>query len=173
MDLLDRLLGHDRWTTGRLMTMARGLSDVQLDRDFDIGHRTLRQTFAHMIRAMELWTGLMAGTPNDREDMPTSVDDLLARHARAYDRFEGVARELVARNRLDETFTDHHDFPQSYGSTIFQVVMHNQQHRGELLHMLQRLGVPDLPDGDPQEWEHTTGHIAATRGMFAADGAEG
>ena len=32
-------------------------------------------------------------------------------------------------------------------------------HRGEVLHMLQRLGVPDLPDGDPQEWEHLTGRV--------------
>ena len=172
MDLLDRLLGHDRWTTGRLMTMASDLSDAQLDQAFDIGHHTLRETFGHMTRAMELWTGLMSGTPGEEGDMPASVDDLLARHIRSHTRFDLVARDLVASGRLDETFVDHHDFPQSYGATILQVIMHNQQHRGEVLHMLQRLGVPDLPDGDPQEWEHITGHIAATRHMFAADGGD-
>ncbi|HWB09145.1 MAG TPA: hypothetical protein VG826_07975 [Pirellulales bacterium] len=39
MDLLDRLLGHDAWTTRRLPSCCQGLSDEQLDHEFDIGHR--------------------------------------------------------------------------------------------------------------------------------------
>ena len=46
MDLLDRLLGHDRWTTARLLNLSRGLTDVQLDQPFDVGHQSLRTTFA-------------------------------------------------------------------------------------------------------------------------------
>ncbi len=44
MDLLDRLLGHDHWTTERLLTLSQGLTDAQLDQAFDIGHRTVRAT---------------------------------------------------------------------------------------------------------------------------------
>ena len=32
MDLLDRLLGHDAWTTRQLLLLCRGLTDEQLDR---------------------------------------------------------------------------------------------------------------------------------------------
>ncbi len=49
MDLLDRLLGHDSWTTRQLLDLAGTLSDNQLDQEFDIGHRTVRRTFAHII----------------------------------------------------------------------------------------------------------------------------
>ena len=49
MDLLDRLLGHDHWATTQLLELSRGLTDEQLDRDFDIGHRTVRETFDHLI----------------------------------------------------------------------------------------------------------------------------
>lgn len=160
MNLLDRMFGHDRWTTQRVLMLCEGLSDGQLDQEFDIGQRTLRITFDHMFLAMELWTGLMTGRPIPRQHRRQTVDEMCARHQASYDRFEATARDLVESGRLDETFIDHHQYPQSYGATILQVVMHNQQHRIEALHMLQRLGVPGLPDGDLQEWEHMTGRIA-------------
>jgi hypothetical protein len=41
MDILDRLLGHDAWTTRQLLLRCRDLTDAQLDREFDIGHRSV------------------------------------------------------------------------------------------------------------------------------------
>jgi len=54
MDLLDRLLGHDAWTTRQLLLCCRGLTDAELDREFDIGHRTVRATLLHIIRNDEV-----------------------------------------------------------------------------------------------------------------------
>jgi hypothetical protein len=49
MDLLDRLLGHDLWSTRQLLTQARGLSAAQLDQEFGIDSRTLRGCFLHIV----------------------------------------------------------------------------------------------------------------------------
>ncbi len=154
MDLLERTLGHDRWTTERLLTLSQDLSDAQLDREFDVGHRTLRNTFDHMILNVEFWTGLMVAKPIADEPERASVADMRTRHARSHDQFANVARDLVASGRLDETFIDHYSVRRSFGATILHVVLHNAQHRSEGLHILQRLGLTDLPDGDPQEWEY-------------------
>jgi uncharacterized damage-inducible protein DinB len=156
MDLLDRMLGHDRWTTARFLEMSRDLTNEHLDREFDIGHRTLRRTFDHIILNVDFWTGLMIGEPSAYEATNSSVPELLERHERAYNQFASVARRLYDEQRLDEIFIDHYDYPQSIGATILHVIDHNVQHRGEVMHILQRLGVPDLPEGDPQEWEHQT-----------------
>src|SRR5687768_3629421 len=104
MDLFERLLEHDRWTTEHLLTMSQGLSDAQLDQEFDIGHRTLRRTFDHMNLVVEFRTGLMVGTPVPWETTHASVDDMLTRHERSYDQFANLARDLVASGRLEETF---------------------------------------------------------------------
>ena len=48
MDMTERLLRHDAWTTRLLLHRSLDLSDEQLDREFDIGHRSLRRTFVHM-----------------------------------------------------------------------------------------------------------------------------
>ena len=63
MDLLDRLLGHDAWTTRQLLLRCQSLSDVQLDREFPIGHATLRATFAHIIWNTEAWTDDLCRRP--------------------------------------------------------------------------------------------------------------
>lgn len=160
MDLLDRMLGTDRWMTEHLLTMSQNLPDDQLDREFDIGHCTLRATFDHMVRNVDFWTALMADEQRGRsEPIHASVDDMLASHARASDAFERVARDLVASGRLDETFVDHMGHPQSYGATILQVLYHDVHHRSEAIHILERLGVHVETDGFTQDWEHMTGRI--------------
>jgi hypothetical protein len=42
MDLLDRLLGYDAWTTQQLLVRCQDLTDEQLDREFDMGYVTKR-----------------------------------------------------------------------------------------------------------------------------------
>ena len=160
MDLLDRMLGHDRWATALFLEKSRDLTDEQLDQPFDIGQGTLRETLDHMIYVVDSWTRQMAGepTPPPREGRP-SIAELMERHERNSAFFADVARRMQADGRLDETFVDHYDYSQSIGATIIHVVLHNAQHRAEARHILERLGVEDVWEGDPQEWEHTTGRI--------------
>lgn len=161
MDLLDRSLGHDRWTTRQYLDVSRDLTDAQLDQEFDIGLRTLRDTFDHMIYIVPFWASQMAGQPIEVDRSDRSIPALIERHERYYEMFESMARQMRDEERLDETFTDHFGYEQSQGGTIIHVLLHNAQHRSEVLHILRRLGVSDLIEGDPQEWEHMTGRIAA------------
>src|SRR5690349_13120004 len=73
MDLLDRLLEHDRWATTQLLELCRGLTDAQLDQPFDVGHRTLRATLDHQIPNLDFWTGLMTGQPVEERPGPSSL----------------------------------------------------------------------------------------------------
>src|SRR5215211_3881748 len=55
MDLLDRLLGHDRWTTAQLLERCRELRVEQWTQPFDLGHQTLAATFQHIIGNVRVW----------------------------------------------------------------------------------------------------------------------
>lgn len=157
MDLIERLVGHDLWTTGEVLRRCRELSDAQLDQDIDIDQRTVRETLAHMIWNLEIWPDLMLGVPIDRGvDRPTSLDGLTQRHQRAGERFHTLARRLTDENRLEELWTDVLDNPPSektYGGAIAHVITHNMHHRAQLLYMLDKLGLRDLPEGDLLGWE--------------------
>jgi uncharacterized damage-inducible protein DinB len=159
LDLLDRLLEHDAWTTRRVLEFAKTLTDEQLDQDFDIGHRTVRETAQHMIGNIEVWTDLMAARPVRR--MPTarpSIVELRRRLEAALSDFAQVAREFRDTQRLSDTYVDVLDQPpqqKSYAGTILHVITHDHMHRAEILHMLQRLGVQGLIEGDVLSWEAT------------------
>jgi hypothetical protein len=56
--------------------------------------------------------------------------------------------------RLEETFVDHYGEPMSLGGVIVHVVLHNAGHRTEALHILTRLGLPDVLEIDHGLWDH-------------------
>jgi uncharacterized damage-inducible protein DinB len=159
MDLLDRLLGHDHWTTRQLLLLSSGLTDEQLDRDFDIGHRTLRSTFRHIIRNVEGWSDLMAGRPLRKDDgsSGTSIPALIERLDRAAADLKGIARGVAERGGWDETWLNREAEPPkevTFGGSIAHVITHSMHHRAQLLYLLRRLGVQNLPEGDVLSWEH-------------------
>jgi uncharacterized damage-inducible protein DinB len=159
MDVLDRMLGHDHWATTQILTYCHDLTDAQLDQEFDIGRRTLRETLKHQIRVVDFWPALMLGRAQaDRPERP-SIAELSERHERFHAAFAAFARQARDEGRLDDTFTDHYDIRQSVGATIIQLMWHNTQHRSEARHILERLGVSVRGDLDPQEWEHATGRV--------------
>jgi uncharacterized damage-inducible protein DinB len=156
MDLIDRMLEHDRWATTQLLDVSRGLTDAQLDEPFDVGLRTLRATFAHMIINIEFWTGLMTGKPVDYvPPSDLSLAALIDRHERAHAAFAAASRRFRDEGRLDDTYIDHYDVAKTMGGTVIHVVQHNVEHRAEAVHILARLGVPGI-EVDHGLWDYKT-----------------
>ena len=154
MDLIDRLLEHDRWATTQLLEASQGLTDAQLDQEFDIGHRTLRATYDHTFFNVDFWTRVASGQPTDSFERDSqSVAVLADRHERSFNTFAAFARRMRDEERLDDTFEDHFGGHVTFGGVIVHVVLHNAEHRSEVLHILQRLGVPDLPEIDHALWD--------------------
>ncbi len=156
MDLLDRLLEHDRWATEQLLDLSRGLTDAVLDQPFDIGHRTLRATFEHVIFNVAFWTALMTERPVDAQRDDRSLAALIDRHERSFVAFAILSRQFRDEQRLEDTYVDHYAARKTFGGTILQVILHNAEHRTEALHILERLGVSDLPEIDHGLWDYET-----------------
>ncbi len=153
MDLLDRLLEHDRWATGQLLEVSRNLTDEQLVQTFDIGHGTLLATFGHMVFNVEVWTEAIIGEPVQAKRSDDSLAELIERHTYALATFAAVARQMRDEQRLDDTFVDDFGAPMTYGGAMLHVILHEAEHRAEALHILQRLGVSDLPEIDHGLWD--------------------
>src|SRR4051794_12004064 len=114
MDLLDRLLGHDAWTTRELLRVSGGLIDEQLDREFDIGHRTVRRTFQHIIRNMEVWSGMMVGEDlraGGERAVGQSIGELTGRLDASAAKLARITRAVAARSGWDERWVDTLDEP--------------------------------------------------------------
>jgi uncharacterized damage-inducible protein DinB len=155
LDILDRLLRHDVWTTRQLLLYCRTLTPTQLNQTFDIGHETLQKTLEHIIRNMEVWTDLMYQRPI-QTNQDTSIEGMLTRLDLVGADFAALAHEIRDKGREDELWTDYLDEPpaqKTYGGTIAHLITHSIHHRSEVLHILKRLGVSDLIEGDVLSWE--------------------
>jgi len=158
MDILDRLLGHDAWTTRQLLLRSQDLSDEQLDRRFPIGHGSLRDTFVHIIWNMEVWTDLICQRPirpHPGRQAP-AITRLIERHDAAAAEFAAVARRLQGQGRLDDFFVDTAADPpamKTFGGAIVHLVTHSMHHRAQVLNIMRQLGMTDLIEGDALGWE--------------------
>ncbi len=157
MDILDRLIEYDDWTNRHLLSRSLELSDEQWMQAFDIGHGNLLETWRHIVGNLQVWSDLMAERPvRPQDDSMRSIDNLVEWFEQESAAFGTIARRLAADNRLDDFYTDTLDNPptrKTFGGTIAHVLTHNMTHRGEILHMLQRLGVQNLIEGDVLSWE--------------------
>ncbi len=154
MDTIDRLLEHDRWATTVLLGACEGLTDAQLDQEFDIGLRSLRQTLDHLIRNLAGWTAMMEHVPPTDDGDASGIDAIRRRLDAAYARFIAVSRRARDEGRLEDTYA-HHIFGSRHtlGGTILHVALHHEWHRSEIAHMLQRLGVDPVPEVDHALWD--------------------
>jgi uncharacterized damage-inducible protein DinB len=85
-----------------------------------------------------------------------SLAELRRRYDIAVVDFGKTARRLRDENSLDDKYIDTLGQPpraKSFGGTILHVLTHNHSHRTEILHMLERLGVKNLIEGDVLGWE--------------------
>jgi uncharacterized damage-inducible protein DinB len=153
MDLLDRLLDHHHWATTQLLDLCGTLTDAQFDQPFDIGHRSLHATFGHMISNAEVWTAVMNGQPTDAQQDDYSLPALVDRHECSHATFAAFARRIRDEQRLDDTFVDSYGGPMTFGGAVLHVLLHDEGHRTEALHILERLGVSDLPELDHALWD--------------------
>ena len=159
---------NDCWSTtaGRTRSSCarcQELGDGQLDQTIDVGHRTIRATFDHFLPNIAFWAGLMARALDAGEPVqgslgeligasehthaaapPGTIDSWLELHEGAYARFDAVARQVAAGNRLDDPFFVDGGYPFTFGGAILMVILHDEGHRTEIIHMLARADVPSL-----------------------------
>src|SRR5687767_5472256 len=158
MDILDRFLGHDAWTTRELLRRCEGLSDEQLDREFAIGHGSLRKTFVHIVWNIEVWTDLMCERPVRARlgKEAETIGRLIQRLEAAAVEFALTARLAQEEGWLDDEFADTVETPpvmHTFGATIVHLVTHSMHHRAQVLNMMRQLGIKELIEGDALSWE--------------------
>ena len=161
MTILGRLLGHDAWTTRQLLLRCRELSEEQRDRTFDIGDRSLSETFEHLIACMESHTDLLLGRRTQEHYEAThalrddeTVEGMLTRLTIVAKDFAEFAAQVEREGRADEMVTNpENGNRRTLGGVIAHLITHSMHHRAQILFMLEQLGVQDVIEGDALGWE--------------------
>lgn len=155
-DPLKILLHFDRWATERLFAVCRQLSDAQLDQEFEIGLKSLRRTFSHLVANMNWWADIADSRPQREFDRSQgSLDEIVRRFEEAWDDWAGILNRSSPQ-RMAEVIVDEFDNPE-YGkgtlrfvrsAVVLHILNHGAHHRAQCLNMLRHLGVNPLPEID-------------------------
>jgi uncharacterized damage-inducible protein DinB len=90
------------------------------------------------------------------DEVVSTADELITRWQAAYADFAALARTIADQGRWDATYVDVPDDPprpKTFGGTIAHVITHNRHHRAEVIHILTRLGLENVLEGDVLSWE--------------------
>ena len=109
MNLLDRVLGHDDWTTRQVLAACGILSPAQLQQPLALGHATIAGTVRHIVNNVAIWTDLMMERPLSAMAgwSDTEVATWYAVWVRAYADFAICSRQMAHAGRLDESISTH------------------------------------------------------------------
>jgi len=160
MNLLERMTEHHIWLTGEMIRVAGKLDPGRLEQpivlDVDDDEQTIRSLLARLVGQMAMWNAVMAGRRYDIEQERTQT---LPELRRVLD-IEGPAflqhvREVIAEDRLDETFVDANGETAvmiSYGGNIAHVLTFAAHRRTLVCLALAAHGHDELGWGDPRHW---------------------
>lgn len=160
MDLLTRMVEHHIWLTGEMIRVAQRLEPAALRQpivlDVEDDEQTILSLLARLVGQMAMWNAVMAGRGYD---LGQERGQSLAELRRVLD-VEGPAflahvREVIAEDRLDETFVDAGAEPArmiSYGGNIAHVLTFAAHRRTLVCLALAAHGEGELGWGDPRQW---------------------
>lgn len=153
LDTLRTYYGFADWARDQTHAAARGLSDGQLNRTFEIGLGSLRATLAHIRFAEEWWFQnwtLGPGQPFPETPADISIAEVERLFADTAERRTAhlakmtdadLARPVTATPRPNVTRV----FP--IGVTMLQLISHGSHHRAQALNMFRHIGA-EVPGVD-------------------------
>ena len=162
MDLMQRMVEHHVWLVGEIVERAAPLTDEQLDTPIELSvegvdcEPTLRSLLSRLVGQMDMWNAAMDSRAYDfGVEQGETIASIRGRLRDAGPVFLDRAREVIAGNRLDETFVDAVcDPPQvfTYGGMLAHVLTFAAHRRTLAIGALHSAGITDLGAGDPMRW---------------------
>jgi len=163
MELVMTMFDHHVWAVGKMIDLAGGLSDGQLDAPIVLSVEgvdddpTIRSLLSRLVGQMAMWNASMESRPYDwdieRNEQLTPMRERLEFEG---ERFKQRAAELVEDGRLDETFVNATcDPPEtfSFGGVLAHVLTFAAHRRTLVTGALISAGVDvDLVTADPRAW---------------------
>ena len=147
VETIRELFAHGDWARDKLLGLADGLVDEQLDRPFDIGPGSLRATLRHLYGAERIWFERWQGAEQPQHPTSRSLTTI-AELRQAWLKLAAARGDYLTQIGsvgLMKTadYTDLAGKPRSQhiGDLMLHVCNHGVHHRAQALNMLRRLGV--------------------------------
>ncbi|MEK6284113.1 MAG: DinB family protein [Acidobacteriota bacterium] len=148
---VEYLYEYNRWANARTLDAVSKLTPEQFTRDLRSSHRSVRDTFAHILAAewiwLERWKGTSPGSLLNPSDFSTveSLGTRLAEVERDTAEFiDGLTDELLG-TVISYRNTRGEEWAYPLGQMLQHVMNHSSYHRGQVTTLLRQLGADAIP----------------------------
>jgi len=142
--LVQDLFDHYDWARERLLGLAAGLTDDQLDAPAPLGWGSLRATLVHLLTAERLWLDRWRDrpwAPLANADQPLSLDELAERlRALADERNQWLDSTPDLAQIVHYQNSQRQAFSHPLRELLIHVICHGLHHRAQALQFLRRCG---------------------------------
>ncbi len=151
---------YNDWARDTVLDAASGLTDDDLDRQFEMGPGTLRKTLLHIRDAEQWWLENWHSDGEDHFtelDAETTMDELRELHSETAQRRDAVLARMTdmdLKRRVWCNPSPGETYTFRLGETMFQLCNHGTHHRAQVLNMLRHLGAA-APGLDYARWLRT------------------
>jgi uncharacterized damage-inducible protein DinB len=148
---VEYLYEYNRWANARLLDAASKLTPEQYSRDLQSSHRSVRDTFAHILAAewiwLERWKGVSPNALLSPSEFPTveSLETRLAVVEGDYTEFLSGVTDGSLATVIAYTNTRGEEWAYPLGRMLQHVMNHSSYHRGQVTTMLRQLGAQVNP----------------------------
>ena len=143
--VLEVYQAYGTWMMNRLFDAASGVSDADLDRDFQMGSGTFRKTLIHLLDAENFWLENYSGhgKPFPQSAVTQSIPELrqgwqsmcASRTSYLAGLRDSQLSDLVAANFGAGTIHFR------IGESMLQLALHGTHHRAQAINMLRQTGI--------------------------------
>ncbi|MFN0136942.1 MAG: DinB family protein [Phycisphaerae bacterium] len=146
LDTFRDLFAHNDWAWARLSTLCTGLSDEQLDRPFEMGEGSLRETINHLWSAERVWLDRWkrSATPRYRGSSAGVTVQQLVEENRELAAERAAFLDGLTDESLDQVihYTNTKGTPNEFAlrDMMLHVTNHGVHHRAQAVNMLRHVG---------------------------------
>ncbi len=145
-NVIESLYQYNDWAHGRILQLATGLTDEQLDHRLEMGFGTLRATLFHIVAAEQIW--LERWTRQPWRSFPIDPQGAsLAEIEEGLRQVSAKRREFIEANRLagwsdSITYRDGKqvEHTNNLAGMLIHVANHGIHHRAQALYFLKQFG---------------------------------
>jgi len=155
--MIRELFDNGDWAQQRVLAVCCKLPATALDREFDMGLKTIRATLLHVLYAETWWLKNWIGKtkPEFKEfDASLAMEDLPRRHtehAAARNAYLSSLGDGELNRMVHTQPAPGKEFAFPLGPSMLQLWHHGAHHRAQLVNMLRHVGAT-LPEVDVIKW---------------------
>ncbi|MCC6508812.1 MAG: DinB family protein [Pirellulaceae bacterium] len=152
--LMSRYVEYGHWANSQILDLLGDADAATLDRDFGLGHGSIRRTLTHLVDVESRWAAIFENRLEqwkpagmmDLQQLRSRLDELTVARREQVAGLDDAAAQTILTTQFGEV-----ELKVRVVEVLVQLCTHGTHHRAQLVNMLRQVG-RQVPESDLIAW---------------------